>query len=586
MTRYAYSFVAPSDRSSDRSQSPPPPYATRPPSVNYARQPPSRYPTRFPSPRSRRNEQTPLLRRKKGSKPSLTLECFPWPLCFLIHCILFIFAVVALYLCKALLRTFPHSPSFYSPPTYSIAIVGSGPAGISALQHLHLESRKVHIRLNITLFESAPLVGGQLALNDSTGGPVFPYDDPNQDPIKAEDITGSALIWGNPLFTKTSEAILGDRLEFSERNEQEASYISGDRIVSQTTRPYRKTPLFKWMGLIFHYGSSVWQAGGLANEGTQMRDRFVDAPLTPDIIQLMISLGILDPVREFAQHDLDSRGIGGAYETEILGPQVERVHSQGIPNISTLAMMLAAGQEDYANAYVGGELIDRLEQIVAATGADVRTGTKVSAIKHEQINSEQSAWLVAYDAPGLPFPGAEPFDRVILAAPSFDLYQASPLDDAEAASVLTYRSTHVTFFTLPERLNPDDFGSGDQILFHDAQGKYDAFKGVRELAFVREVGRLVDGHTVAEHLYCALSDDDITEEIRNNLGVTWLYQTRLENAHPDLYPFRRFPPFKLSDKGMWWTSAIHAIASTVDMSWLAGRIVAEDILKDLPKPKS
>ncbi|KAI0842115.1 hypothetical protein F5Y06DRAFT_292937 [Hypoxylon sp. FL0890] len=561
MTSYArrYSLVA----SSDRSTSPPPPYSTRPPSYH-----------------SHLNEQTPLFGTVKGSRPASCLIHWPTYECLAALLILVVPIVLFFSLYTVLSGPF-HSAPLPPPPTYSVAIVGAGPAGISALQHLYLASRNRGIHVNITIFESAPFIGGQLALNDSTGSPVFPYGDPDQHPITAEDIAGTALVWSNPLFTKTSEAILGDQLQFSERPSQEVSYISGDRIVSQNTRPYSKTPFFKWMGLIFHYGSSVWQAGGLTKDGTELRDRFVGAPLTTDIMQLMISLGIIDPVQQFAQNGLDSRGIGGAYETEILSPQVERVHSQGIPNISTLAMMLAAAQEDYANAYIGGELVDRLEQIVAATGASVRTATKVSGVKHEQINDHESAWLVEYSARGLPVLEAEPFDRVILAAPSFDLYQVSSIDDVEAASVLTYHPTHVTFFTLPQRLNSDDFGDVDQILFHDGQGKYDAFRGFRELAFVREVVRVVDGQPIVEYLYRALSDEDIERELRDNLSVTWLYQARLENAHPDFFPSRWFPPFELSDKGMWWTSAIHAIGSTVDMSWLAGRIVAEEVLKTL-----
>ncbi|KAI1416056.1 hypothetical protein F5Y13DRAFT_155960 [Hypoxylon sp. FL1857] len=513
MTRYArrYSVVS----SSDRSKSPPPPYSTRP-----------------PSPRWRLNEQSPLLRQRGhsggDSKPASDQVNFHASHCIILLLLLTIFTAIFWYLyhiISGISTSHPYIPS--PPPVYSIAIVGAGPAGISALQHLYLGSKNRGLHVNITLFESAPLIGGQLALNDSTGRPVFPYDDPDGIPITAEDIAGTALVWGNPLFTKTSEAILGDHIEFSERPSQEVSYITGDRIISQNVRPYSQTPFFRWMGLIFHYGSSVWQAGGLAKDGTELRNRFVDAPSTTDVIQLMVSLGILDPVQEFAQNGLDSRGIGGAYETEILGPQVERVHSQGIPNISTLAMMLAAAQEDYANAYVGGELIDRLEQIVAATGVTVRTATEVAGIKHEQINDHESKWLVEYGASSPPIREAEPFDRVILAAPNFDLYRASSIDDIEAASVLTYHSTHVTFFTLPSRLDTNDFGDVDQILFHDGQGRYDAFKGIRELAFVREVVRFVDGHTVVEQLYRALSDDDVTKEIRENLGVTWLYQAKV-----------------------------------------------------------
>ncbi|KAI2629708.1 hypothetical protein GGR54DRAFT_635889 [Hypoxylon sp. NC1633] len=548
------------DDSGDEHQSPPPAYSKRPP-----------------------REETPLLSDHAiESKPSPSRadgrECLPYVYFFVIvpPTVVFLYACVLLY--GILLLPPPFSAP---PPVYSVAIVGAGPAGISAARYLHHQAVVRDIYLNITLFESAPVVGGQLAFHDSTSGPVFPYDDRAQDPIIAEDITGTALLWGNPLFTKESEKVLGDKVHFSELGSQKVSYFSGHGIVSQTTRPYAKTPMMDWLGLIWRYGSSVWQAGDMSKQG-DIRGHFANPSLVPDVMQLGISLGILDPVQEYAQNALDSRGIGGAYVTEVLGPQVQRAHSQDIGDISTLAMTLAAFQEDSANSYAGGELIERLEHMVSATGATVRANTEVLGLKYEQINAQDSAWLIEYGAAGSPGFHAEAFDKVIIAAPNFDLYhRAAAVDDVEAASMQTYRPAHVTFFTTAERLDLNIYGDADQILFLDEQSGSHSLHGVRELAFVRRVVRAGDGGGL-EYLYRVLSDNNVTEQIKQlDLEITWSYQVKLENAYPYLFPFRRFPPFKLSDKGLWWTSAIHAIASTVDMSWLAGQIVAEEVIKDL-----
>ncbi|KAI2467745.1 hypothetical protein F4781DRAFT_401008 [Annulohypoxylon bovei var. microspora] len=552
-----YSVLA----SSDRSESPPPAYSSRPQSL---------YP--------RLSEQTPLFSSGVNSKSTPNREAKHLSRC--LHLLVLIVFFLPFFFLYNLFFGGPSSPP-PPRPTYSVAIIGAGPAGISAAQHLHLKSIVRDYHLNITLFESSPIIGGQLALNSSTGGLVFPYDDPDQSPITAEDIAGTALVWGNPLFTRTSEATLGDKVEFSERPSQQVGYFS-DHIVSQTTRPYSKTPTTSWLGLIWKYGSSIWHAGAMTKDGTNLRDHFIDPPLTPDIMQLMISLGILDSVQELAQNGLDSRGISGAYVTEVLGPQVERAHSQKIPDISTLATMLAAAQEDFANFYVGGELIDRLEQVVSATGADVRAATTVAGIKHEYIDEEQPTWLVSYDAFGSSGIRAEAFDKVILAAPSFDLYQVSSIDDVEAASVLTYQSVYIVLFTTSSRFRPDFFDNLDQVLFLEDRGEDSPYGGTKELAFVREVIRIGDdGNRIVEYLYRGLSNGPITKQLQLEPDITWQYEERLEYAYPDLYPFRRFPAFKLSDKGLWWTSAIHSIASTVDMSWLAGQIVAEEVLKDL-----
>lgn len=41
-------------------------------------------------------------------------------------------------------------------------------------------------------------------------------DDPMQSPITAEDIAGKALLWNNALFTRDSEKILQDKINFIE----------------------------------------------------------------------------------------------------------------------------------------------------------------------------------------------------------------------------------------------------------------------------------------------------------------------------------------------------------------------------------
>lgn len=273
----------------------------------------------------------------------------------------------------------------------------------------------------------------------------------------------------------------------------------------------------------------------MSQEG-DLRDRFADPPLESDVVQLMSSLGVAEPVQEYAHNGLDSRGIGDPYVTEVLAPQVARALAQKVSDVSTLAMVLSAFQEDTANAYVGGgDLLDRLEQILGATGVTVKTATEVTGLKHEEISSDASAWLVKYSAHGASGARAEAFDRVVIAAPSFDLYRAASVDDVEAASVLTYRPAHVAFFTLPARLRPDVYEDVDQVLFLERQEEGDSLGGVRELAFVREVVRIVDyGNRKVEYLYRALSDGDPTERLQQlDLEVTWLYQARVSASWKD-----------------------------------------------------
>ncbi|KAI0135551.1 hypothetical protein F4814DRAFT_27164 [Daldinia grandis] len=554
---------------SDRSESPPPAYSCLPAEPSSSSR---------PSP----SEHTPLIWTKTQLRQvNIHISRQPYTSSreWLVG-ILFLFIITALIYFIPTFSGLIKSIFVAPPPTiHAIAIIGAGPAGISAAQHLYHKANARGIYVNITIFESAPLIGGQLALNSSTGSQVFPYDDPAQDPIIAEDIAGTGLLWGNPLFSRTSEKTLGDEVRTSEAGSQRVSYFNGDRVIAQTTRPYTKTPFTDWMGLIFQYGSSVWSAGAMAKQGAELEDRLVDLPLVPDLAQLLISLGIFDYVKKSSGNELNDRGIGGGYVSEVLAPEVGRMYSQNIGDVSALALMLAAGIEDTANAYVGGQLLDRLDMIVSAIGANVRESTEVHGVKYAQIDEDKFTWLVQYATPG---PSGrlqvEAFDKVIIAAPNFGLYRAASAEDVEAASFLAYRTAYVAFFTVPRRI--DAYGDVDQVLFLE-----NALGGIRELAFVRDVVRVHDdGRSTVEYLYRALADSDAVERLEQlNRGITWLYQEKLENAYPYMYPSSRFLPFKLSDKGLWWTSAMHTIASTVDTSCLAGKIVAEQLINDLKR---
>ncbi|KAI1661449.1 hypothetical protein F4813DRAFT_347579 [Daldinia decipiens] len=571
MAKYSYTRRGSILTPSDRSESPPPAYSYYPAGSSSSSR-------RLPS------EQTPLLQTKIQlrqvhidiPRPSYT-RIGEW---FIVVILLFLTLATFIYFIPTLIGLIKSIFVVPPPPIYAIAIIGAGPAGISAAQHLYHKAKARGIYVNITIFESAPLIGGQLALNSSTGSQVFPYDDPTQDPIIAEDIAGTGLLWGNPLFSRASEKTLGDEVQTSEAGSQRVSYFNGNRVIAQTTRPYSKTPFFDWAGLIFQYGSSVWSAGAMAKQGAELEDRLVDAPLVPDLAQLLISLGIYDYVKKSTGNELNDRGIGGGYVPEVLAPEVGRIYSQDVGDISALALMLASGIEDTANAYVGGELLDRLEMIVSAIGANVRESTEVRGVKYAQIDEDESAWLVQYTTPAGRLQ-AESFDKVIIAAPKFDLYRAASAEDVEAASILAYHTVYIAFFTVPRRI--DAYGDVNQVLFLE-----NALGGIRELSFVRDVVRIEDdGSSTVEYLYRALADSDAVEPLEQlNRGITWFYQEKLENAYPYMHPSSRFPSLKLSDKGLWWTSAIHTIASTVDTSCLAGKIAAEQLVNELKISKT
>ena len=53
---------------------------------------------------------------------------------------------------------------------------------------------------------------------------------------------------------------------------------------------------------------------------------------------------------------------------------------------------------------------------------------------------------------------------------------------------------------------------------------------------------------------------------------------QLDHAFPLPCPRATYPPFEVGD-GLWTTGAIHSLGSTVDLSWLAGRIAAQGVIE-------
>ncbi|ORY64385.1 uncharacterized protein BCR38DRAFT_485542 [Pseudomassariella vexata] len=499
-----------------------------------------------------------------------------------------------------------YSVSTYNPtpaapvPTYSVAIIGAGPAGVSAAYHLRAFEVSEKFKLNITVLESAPSIGGRLALIDSRGERAIPYDDPAQDPISAEDIAGPALMWDNPLFTKASEKFPWDKVDFDELPSSEVGYYDGKHLVSRSTRPYDKTPTWSWAWFhqVFQYGASVWKTQEIVRE-VDLRQKLRGLPTIRTVHELLSSLGIDRKAHESSTETLHNHDISQLYRDEVVAPRVQRVLGQRLDDITGLALSMALAKEDRVNSHTGGDFLETLERILRRADATVLTSSTVTGIKYEELN-EKSAWLVesVHGTSNLTQYGA--FDHVILAAPGAEK-NALHRYDTNAFELPGHRSVHVEFFISSTRIDPLAFGESDalhdQILFIQKLDQIGLFQGVHEIAYVREIVRRHDGVDIVEHLYRCVSDHYVTDLLLHSLpfakdgasseekaqGITWTYQTRIESAYPLLYPKTSFPPFRLSEDGLWATSAMYAVGSTVDFSWLAGKTVAEQMISTLRK---
>ncbi|KAI0428857.1 hypothetical protein F5Y09DRAFT_311925 [Xylaria sp. FL1042] len=478
-------------------------------------------------------------------------------------------------------------------PAYRVAIIGAGPAGISAARQLRNSPSALYVQFNITIYDAKPVVGGVLALHETNGSSIFPKNELMQNSITAEDIAGTALMWNNALFTQDSEKALKNKVEFVELGPQEVGYYKDDLKIASVSRPYRKIPMKAWAQLLWTYGNSVWRGDKLARDGS-LRKAVLSAPREPDVEKIFKSLGALKPLRKRAKDLLRDRRISDRYATDLLEPQVQRAHGQGLDQVTGFAAMMAAAQEESANAYRGGNLIQQLQRVVHDIDVNVRTARHVTQIKCVEIAEKRPAWLIRHEnAEGGGNSSVEVFDKVIMAASDFDVQLQN--GDETMLDLRTYYNTtanttdtkpreerdrdlmvpvHVTFFTSTARfISPWD---DEQVLFLEPQGP----AGMRELTLVREVVNDRDDNTTdIEYLYRVLSQHPVLDELQSRTNITWSYQTKIEKAYPVLSPIQRFPSFEIPwAKGFWWTSVIQHAGTSVDLSWLAGKAAAQALI--------
>ncbi|KAF2968127.1 hypothetical protein GQX73_g5447 [Xylaria multiplex] len=372
-----------------------------------------------------------------------------------------------------------------------------------------------------------------------------------QSPITAEDIAGTALVWNNALFTRVSEKALQDKIDFTELEPEQIDYYRNTVKTVTASRPYRNSDV--------DMGPTLMGLRKFCPQDGVLRQEMMKAPLAPNLERIFHSLGILGALQQRSGDMLKGRSISERYAREILEPQVQRAYGQSLNQVSALAVMLAAAQEETANAYQGGDLIQRLRHIV-------------DELDVEEVGEKHPAWLIRHESAdtGDSDPSIEVFDKVIVAALDFDIELENgnlpvlglPNHYGIGATMQNgnyFVPVHITFFTSDAKLSPWD--QDEEVLFLEP---YEGFS------------------TKTEYLYRVLSVRPVLDELKRRATITWSYEITIEKAYPVLSPLQRFPSFELPwAKGFWWTSIIQRGGTSVDLNWLAGKVAAEDLIKQI-----
>ncbi|MCJ1470055.1 hypothetical protein MMC07_008700 [Pseudocyphellaria aurata] len=508
---------------------------------------------------------------------------------FLIGCIRLVFMITS-YL------PHPIEPARPEPAPIEIAIIGAGPAGIAAADKLRTLAQQRRVLINLTIFEQSHAIGGRLVLGQKSQL-IYPWNDETQSPIEPEDITGPSLLFSNNVL-RSHATSTGARPAFRDSHVA-LGIFDGKSVSFDITCPSTATSWGSWLGQIFKYGASIWRAAKLPT-GTMGKlhrlttlDKQSGFPFAT-VESMIIALGLSEET-EMRGIDRNRRNsISETYQNEVMTPETHRRLGQDVAEINDLALSMALQDVDQSPSHSGGSTREILEEMMRRSGAGLRLNTRVISLHYELISEDKKVWIVESRQEGSEQLEFSAYENIIFAAPwdsaltdvekQFDF----PMQQAE------YRSRYLTFFTSRKGLSSSYFGkTPEQILPRiDPNASPEQLSGVHEIAFVREITRVIDDQVATESLFRILSTSQIDDEVLRSIitdgdqdSMTWVHRAFIPHAYPLLFARTSFPPMRLS-ASFWHTSAMETFTSSIDGALFAGENVAALLMRQLEMEKS
>lgn len=335
--------------------------------------------------------------------------------------------------------------------------------------------------------------------------------------------------------------------------------FDGKQISFETKCPYSKLSLGSWIGQIFKYGASIWRAHilpagtmgklhGLANLHSHPWFPFVT------IESMIIALHLSDETKMRGEERNRKNGISESYQNEIMIPETNRRLSQNVAEINDLALSMALQDIDQSSSHSGGSTRVILEEMVRRSGAHLRLNTRVLGLRYELISEDEKKWIVESRKGGSEEMEFSAFQKVILATPWDPALVEIEEEFDYPLQAAAYRSRHLTFFTSRSGLNSSFFGRPhganlpEQILprITPNTSPGEQLFGIHEVAFVREVTRIINGQATTELLFRILSTQKVNDDVLRSVidgyqdSVTWVHRAFV--SHP---PSSLPSPFQL-----------------------------------------
>ncbi|KAH8809419.1 hypothetical protein F5884DRAFT_795595 [Xylogone sp. PMI_703] len=475
---------------------------------------------------------------------------------------------IALILVVTLPSSTPHSPKPPQGPPVKIAIIGAGPAGVAAAVQLSNELNPYGRVLELVVFEQTALIGGRMAIDVKLGNFAQPR-------ARSGDIATSDVFAAGGVLRSRAETYLGMKFDDKWKGEvknEEIAFFDGHNVITRVTRPYKEMDSRLSRSLSSKYGYSVNWAKGLSSRAMKTFQKLVNPKQGVEGVMEMVEAGdAQEEVSTNAMEMLKSSKVSDSYRKDVVEQEVRHQLGQGIVEVSALALNMALMAEDKGSR-IDGKLEDVLAGLLKKSKAEIRMMTETTDIRL----ANTSGWIVESKHARDNQKTEEVFDKVILAG-----YRNTTADDY-------FRPLYITFIITDGALDTRYFhvqqnGIPSQFLIVDNQRLPQELKGVREISYIKDLYGPDLSAQAVHKLYRVISDRPIPENLISKIGGNGILRILgLESrGYPLLFPRSEgFKKFKV-EYGLYQTSVIEEIGSSVDLSWAAGENVARLIKKEI-----
>jgi prenylcysteine oxidase / farnesylcysteine lyase len=494
--------------------------------------------------------------------------------------------------------------------SHRVAVIGAGAGGSSTAYHLHQFAANSSIPLDITIFESSPLIGGRTTTVNALDDPRYPTE-----------LGASIFASVNHILVNAAAEFGLNSLQHDANRPKATKYEIGiwdgrEFVFKSTNDDLNWTDMIK---LFWRYGLAPLKTQRLMKSTVARFLKLYEEPLFPwkSLTEAALLVGLLDVTVVPGKHFLKSNGIGERFGREIIQASTRVNYGQNLGLIHGLETMVCMAT-DGASAIEGGNW-RIFEGMVERSHAEVSFNTSVEEI----IRLEDGGYkLKASTTLGTAEQGVaktDIFDTVILAAPlQFSGLKISP-PLPNSPDEIPYVTLYVTLLTSPHRLSPKFFSTDtspppDQD--HDAIPEMvlttlppnldpdlsSSPRGVGPTNFWSvSTLRHVEVNGSTQYLYKIFSpnpldgtflsqlldfphnpaeEDDDTVQAISRADVSWSHEKKW-HSYPYEYPRVTFEALDLDSAGLWYTSGIESFISTMETSALMGKNVARLVVDGL-----